>query len=498
MKEKCAMDIIHVASELAPCAKEGGLADVLLGLSRETKAQGNSVEIIIPKYDCLDYSTIEDLVVYDSEVMTTFGDKAYKSVVWRGVVEEMTVYFIDPHHPADFFSRGEVYGCDDDFERFAFFSRAVLDFVKKRGKTPDIFHLHDWQTALIAPLYKQVYSPGGLEGARCAFTIHNIAYQGWGSFETLRAIGIEDVSTCKDDNHDCANAMRSAILYADVVNTVSPTYAHEVRTTEGGRGLEGILHKHNGKFRGILNGIDERYWNPAKDPFVPVSYSSRTRSRKQDNKRILRDHFSLAQKDAPLVASVTRLAPQKGIDMITHALYHTLEMGGQFILLGSTHIPEIEEEFTALKEKYASHPDVHIELSHHESLAHLIYAGADIIIVPSVFEPCGLTQMIGLRYGTIPVVRHTGGLVDTVFDIDYSERAVKDRNGFVFNDLNMQGIDSALNRAITMWFEDRKGWDTLVGRVMRCDYCWKASAKIYLEAYDLIRSGSDSLSLAHA
>jgi starch synthase len=493
------MHIIHMASELAPLAKIGGLGDVLLGLSRELSWKGHDVDIIIPKYDCMDSSQIRDMAVHVQDLPSFYDGEWFQNTIWMGWVENLKVYFIEPHHPRHFFNRGCIYGCEDDTERFLYFDRAALEFLYKKGLNPDIIHLHDWQTAAIPLLYKEMYQALGLTKPKTVFTIHNIEYQGRCSKQDLDKIGLKgDLLFTPEKLQDsiypeAANLLKGAIIYADFITTVSPNYAKEVLSPKEGKGLEKTLNQYKNKFAGILNGLDYSYWNPEIDRYLPVHFSSReTPANKKDHntidrkayiKNVLREELSLEENHSPIVGCVTRLVPQKGLELIKHALKRTLDKGGQFILLGSSPIPSISGEFHSLKQAYADHPNVHLFLQHQERLAHMIYAASDIFIVPSMFEPCGLTQMIALKYGAVPVVRKTGGLADTIIDVDHSGKKFEETNGYVFDEPDAKGLESALDRAIDCWFNHPDKWRKLMLQGMNVDFSWNKSSNLYLELY---------------
>lgn len=493
------MHIVHIAAELAPIAKVGGLADVVLGLSRELSWKGHDVDIIIPKYDCMDSEQVRDLVIDSPDILSFYEGEWHHNTIWMGWVENLKVYFIEPHHPRYFFNRSCFYGCEDDIERFIYFSRVALEFIYKRGIQPDIIHLHDWQTAVIAPLLKDMYYKLGLTRPKVVLTIHNMDYQGKCNPADLNKIGLKESDYLHPDKLQDSlyphlfNLLKGGIIYSNFVTTVSPTYAKEVLTPEGGKGLELTLLQCKDKFQGVLNGIDYSYWNPEIDRFLPAHFSARetplnkkntsTIDKKAFIKKVLREKLGFAEEHRPLIGCIARLVPQKGIDLIKHTIAHIAEKKGQFVLLGSSPIPSINAEFHRLKHHFADHPHIELILNHNEELAHLIYAGSDMFIVPSIFEPCGLTQLIALKYGSVPIVRRTGGLRDTIFDIDDPSTTPEQANGFAFNHPDVRDLDASLERAIHCWFEQPEKWRQLMINGMTMDYSWNKPADVYLSIY---------------
>ncbi|MGM0681708.1 MAG: glycosyltransferase, partial [Thermodesulfobacteriota bacterium] len=279
----------------------------------------------------------------------------------------------------------------------------------------------------------------------------------------------------------------SGIVYANFVTTVSPNHAWEVRHSDQGRGLGHTLHVHQSKFGGILNGLDYDVWNPLIDSHLPQTYGPETLGNKYANKEALRDRFLLRKDYKPVIAYVGRLDRQKGVHLIRHGIFYALENGAQFVLLGSSPDQEITDDFWHLKNQLNESPDCHLEIGFHEELAHLIYAGADMIIVPSIYEPCGLTQLIALKYGTVPIVRYCGGLADTVFDFHFSDRPEKERNGFVFYQEDPPALESAIIRAIGLWNHYPAAFNELMLNGMHCDYSWNKPGQHYLNIYDMIR-----------
>jgi starch synthase len=281
--------------------------------------------------------------------------------------------------------------------------------------------------------------------------------------------------------------LKAGIVYANFVTTVSPRYAFETKDQGQGFGLEPTLHTHHIKYGGVLNGIDYDVWNPEVDRHIPVRYGVADLDGKSANKQALRQRLMLADNPKPIVAFIGRLDPQKGLDLVRHAIFFALERGAQFVLLGSSPYQGINDDFWGLKLMLNESPDCHLEIGFDEELSHLIYAGADLMLVPSQFEPCGLTQLIALRYGTVPVVRAVGGLADTVFDKDFSDRPLPERNGYVFEHYDQPGLESALGRAITDYSASPNAFLELIKNGMQCDYSWNQPGTDYLNIYDYIR-----------
>ncbi|XP_059435905.1 probable starch synthase 4, chloroplastic/amyloplastic isoform X2 [Corylus avellana] len=483
--------VIHIAAEMAPVAKVGGLGDVVTGLGKALQNRGHLVEIVLPKYDCMQYDRIRDLRALDVVVESYFGGRLFKNKIWVGTVEGLPVYFIEPHHPDKYFWRGKFYGEHDDFKRFSFFSRVALEFLLQAGKKPDIIHCHDWQTAFVAPLYWDLYAPKGLNSARICFTCHNFEYQGTAPASELAYCGLDVHQLNRPDRmqdhsaHDRVNPVKGGVVFSNIVTTVSPTYAQEVRTAEEGRGLHSTLNLHSKKFIGILNGIDTDTWNPATDTYLKIQYTANDLQGKAENKEAMRRHLGLSSAAVrkPLVGCITRLVPQKGVHLIRHAIYRTLELGGQFVLLGSSPVTHIQREFEGIANHFRNHDHIRLILKYDESLSHSIYAASDMFIIPSIFEPCGLTQMIAMRYGSIPIVRKTGGLNDSVFDVDDDTIPHAFRNGFTFSTPDEQGVNNALERAFNLYINNPESWQQLVLKDMNMDFSWESSSAHYEELY---------------
>ncbi len=490
------MYIVQIASECAPVIKAGGLGDVVYSLSRELDCRENTVEVILPKYDCMRYDHIWGLHEAYNGLAVPWNGGVINCTVHCGWVHSILCFFIEPHCSEAFFHRGVYYGEKDDPMRFAFFSKAALEFLLKSNKRPDVLHCHDWQTGILPVLLFEMYKHHGMEYQRVCYTIHNFKHQGICGTDILWATGLNrepyyfHYDRLMDNFNPMAlNLMKGGIVYANVFTTVSPHHAWEAHHTELGYGLGGTIDRHQEKFKGILNGISYEMWNPETDPLIPHPYTAQTFEEKAKNKKELRDRLLLdATKDKPIVCYIGRLDGQKGVHLVHHALYYVMSRGAQFVLLGSATEPSINSWFWHEKNYLNENPNCHLELGFNEELAHLIYAAADIIVVPSNFEPCGLTQVIGLKYGTIPVVRGVGGLVNTVFDYDYDqEHALEDRNGFVFYQQDQYAMETALNRSLDLYYDEPELFKNLARRGMEYDYSWNQSATAYEELYESIR-----------
>eukprot|EP00850_Spirogloea_muscicola_P002127 SM000008S22216 [mRNA] locus=s8:473342:477892:- [translate_table: standard] len=473
------LHIVHVTSEMAPVAKVGGLADVVTSLSKAHQILGHNNLYQRAKYDCIDYKCVEEL-----------RQLYIATLVWSGLVDGLPVYFVEPHSSNAFFWRGYYYGQADDGARFLFFCRAALEFLLWSGKQPDVLHLHDWQTAAIAPLLKEEYRQRGLWKPRVMFTIHNIAYRGVLSADCLQTIGLSPERSPQltqmvdysrpgffPGKHDI-NLLMGGIVFADKVTTVSPTYANEVLQPLYGLGLEGVIWEHRGNFCGILNGLDYETWNPETDDLIPARYGADWLEGKEECKRRLLQELGLPHDvdeytRRPVLCVISRLTEQKGLPLILAAMDVAKSSKTIFVLLGSAPDPATQAEYEALAAVYAGGTDGKLILRYDEALAHRMYAGADII-------------MISLRYGTIPVMRETGGLADTVKDVAHHKHSHPEHelNGFTFVDKDRAALVRTLERAIQA-FQDGADWwkSELVPRAMRQDWSWSKSAQAYIHLY---------------
>ena len=470
------MRILFATSEAQPFAASGGLADVSGALPKALRKRLIGCRVVMPLYDTISDEMREKMTFIGSISVPVAWRRQYCGV-FEAKVDGLIYYFIDNQY---YFKRGSLYGHYDDAERFAFFSRAVLEIIPLIDFKPDIIHCNDWQTALV-PVYKDLFYAERPEymGIKTVFTIHNIQYQGKYSMEILDDVfGLPDFAADIVKYGDCINLMKGAIERADRVTTVSPTYAEEILTEWYSHELDGILRERSWKLSGIVNGIDTEMYNPETDPMLYANYSADSLEGKAVNKRELQKLFGLPENpDVPLVGMVTRLVSHKGLDLVKARLEAMLNFGIQFVVLGSGEY-DYENFLYEMAQRY---PDkMKLKTGFIPDLAHKIYAGSDIFLMPSKSEPCGLAQMVALRYGSIPVVRATGGLKDTITDSGSFEG-----NGFVFGEYNADDMAHAVYRAVE-GFKKREGWNILVERAMRCDNSWGTSANAYIKLYKSI------------
>ncbi len=481
------MKVTFVSSEIFPYAKTGGLADVSGSLPKALSKLDCNVKIFMPKYYSIDNSKFE--LQYNNDIgefgVQVGSHKRLARILNATLPGSMVeIYLIDCPH---YFHRDSLYtdGCDED-ERFIFFNKAVIEILKRINWIPDIIHCNDWQTGLI-PLYiKNNFKTDGLFDSTAAlFTIHNIEYQGLFSKHTLKHANIDDklfYPTGPVEFFEKVSFLKTGIVFSDVINTVSNTYAKELLTSEFGAGMENILIERKNDFFGILNGANYTDWDPETDSCIPYKYSAKDLSGKLKNKKYLSDRFKLIfNQDLPLIGMVSRMVDQKGFDIFQKIAEDLMKLDANWIILGSGE-SEYENMFRLLEEKYPSKVSVHI--GYNDELSHLIEAAADIFLMPSHFEPCGLNQIYSLKYGTVPVVRKTGGLADTVFDWDDSKMTTKTGTGFLFKDYTGKALIESVNRALKT-FRDKKSWDRIRKNGMVMDYSWNISAKEYLNLYEI-------------
>lgn len=472
------MNILYVTGEAAPFCKTGGLADVSGSLPVSLAARGHRVAVILPLYDTISRQWRSQM---------TFRRHIYVDLSWRheycGLFSleyrGVTWYFVDNEH---YFARGRLYGQGDDGERFGFFSRAVLDLLPLLDDMPQVLHCNDWQTALV-PVYRQDLTGrwDALRSIRTVFTIHNIEYQGQFGPETVDDLfgldrGWYEGGTLQMDG--CVNLMKGAMLCADAVTTVSPTYARQLRQRAYAQGMESVVQACGEKFSGILNGIDTTVFDPATDPALPAHYTVRNLRGKASCKKALQQELGLqVQSDAPIIAIVSRLVGHKGIDLICESLDNIMHTGCQLVLQGSGE-EQYESFFRYAENRYKGRLCAYI--GYNEALAHRIYAGSDLFLMPSRSEPCGLSQMIAMRYGAVPIVRQTGGLADTVRSCQMGQ---EDGNGFVFADYSAFDMQYVISQAVELYRGDLHGFRRVQKRGMTDDFSWNVSAGAYEELY---------------
>lgn len=467
------MKVLFASSEAYPFAMSGGLADVAGALPKALRKRFVGCRIILPLYSTIPEELKQKMTFICSVTVPVAWRRQYCGV-FEAHIDGVIYYFIDNQY---YFKRDGLYGYYDDAERYTFFSRAVLEVLPHIDFTPDIIHCNDWQTALI-PVYLDAFykSNSFYKDIKTVFTIHNIQYQGKFGYELLGdVLGLPQERKGIVEYDNCINFMKGAIQCADKVTTVSPTYAREILSPYYSHGLDIILKQFTYKTTGIVNGIDVDVYNPETDSLIYKNYSVEDVSGKAVNKSCLQEEMGLPKNEnIPVIGIVTRLVKHKGIDLVKCVFEELIQKDVQFAILGSGEW-EFETFFHEMSRKY---PDkVGLKLGFNPQLAHRIYAGADIFLMPSQSEPCGLAQMVALRYGTIPIVRETGGLNDTIKDSHDGTG-----NGFTFKNYNAHDMQYTVLRALE-GYKDKQGWGILRERAMKCDNSWKTSANAYIGLY---------------
>ncbi len=461
------MKIAICASEVVPFAKTGGLADVAGALPLALEGVGQEVVIIMPRYKSIQDGKFKIQRLREGISFSVIGNN-------------IKVYFIENDA---YFNRDGLYGdktgdYKDNLERFSYYSRSALDLLKEINFKADIIHCHDWQSALIPIYLKTLYiNEPFYKKIKTIFTIHNIGYQGLFSKDEFPKLGIDwkffNIETL--EFYDKINLLKGGMVFSDIINTVSPTYAREIQTKEFGYGLEGVLAKRKRDVFGILNGLDYSIWNPKADKFIAKNFSLENIEDKHKNKEDLERICALPVKaDVPLFGIVSRLAEQKGFDILADAIEKVCNMNLQLVILGTGDL----KYHVILEDIVRKYPKViSLHLKFDDTLAHKIYAGSDVFLMPSKYEPCGLGQLISMRYGTIPLVFKTGGLADTVTEKD----------GFVFDKYKKEDLIKTIDKAIKA-FKDKKKWLRLIKRAMQNDFSWDESAKEYISLYEKAKS----------
>lgn len=484
--------ILFVTSEVLPFMKTGGLADVSSALTQKLTEMGHQVRIVVPKYGAIDerkYKIHE--VVRLKDLKTTIGDKevsfSLRSSFLVGSKARVQIYFLD--NMEYFVSRHSLYDdpltgeeFKDNDERFILLNKCIFELIQKLGWIPDIIHINDWQCSLIPAYLKTVYKNNEVfQSIKTILTIHNIVYQGIFPKSTFAKTGLpEQLASDKGIMQgNKVNFLKAGIQYADIINTVSTTYAKEiVNDKELGYGLHDLLVKRKKDIFGIINGIDETIWNPEKDKLIAKNYSAKNLADKLENKKALCENFDIsADENVPVIGIISKLTEPKGFDLLQKAFPEIAKMNVRIILLGTG-----ERKFQKYFEDYASkHPDkLACFIGYDEKLAHLIEAGSDMLLIPSKTEPCGLNQMYSLVYGTVPIVHKTGGLADTV--TNFSEKN-PDGNGFVFDKYDPKELVKEVKRAVDLFGRDKALWAKLVKNGMKSTFSWADSTKHYCELY---------------
>ena len=474
--------IAFIGSECYPFVKTGGLGDVMYALPKALVKQNCDVKVILPRYKCIPWKYQEKMVYKGSFQMNLCSDgrSFYVGImeyVWDGVVYD----FIDNE---EFFSSGDPYvNLIDDIPKYCYFSKAALAALNYMDWIPDIIHCHDWQAALVPVYLRTLFENTKLTSAKTIFTIHNLRFQGIYNIPTIQYwSGLPDYVFNKDalkQGYRDANMLKGGLTYSNIITTVSHTYAGEIQTAYYGEKLDAHLRYHAGKLRGIVNGIDYDIWNTATDSRLYANYDiTNVLEKKKENKRNLQQELGLVQDDHKFVIGlISRLTDQKGLDLLNSIIPQIMDEHTQIVVLG-TGDSKYEDSFRYYENAYKGR--ICSNIMYDETRAHKIYAGADALLVPSQFEPCGLTQLIAMHYGTVPIVRETGGLKDTVEPYNmYSNTG----NGFTFDRYDAGLLLDAINRAKTLYFTNRWCWDEMVQRDMDKNFSWDNSAKQYKDLY---------------
>jgi starch synthase len=475
------MRILLASSEVVPFAKTGGLADVAGALPKALAKLGHDVRVVLPRYRIVDPVKYQLRQVMASLSVPVAG-RTVDATIWEGAIGPVPVLLVahDGYYSRDALYQTKEGDYPDNAERFAFFSRAVLEVTRALNFIPDIYHCNDWQTGLI-PTYLRTSLQGAREfqAAGVLFTVHNLGYQGLFGPEALASanLGHELFHPFGIEFYGKVNFLKAGLIFADLITTVSKKYSQEIQTEEFGHGLEGVLLARAKDVHGILNGIDYDEWHPSRDAFIAARFSRDDVAGKATCKADLQRAFGLPERaDVPLLAVISRLAPQKGMDLVAEALDAMLELDAQFVLLG-TGDAALHEAFEGAKARHGSR--IGLMLGFDVGLSHKIEAGADMFLMPSRYEPCGLNQMYSLAYGTVPIVRATGGLDDTIQPFD---PATGQGTGFKFSGTTSEALLETVRTAVAL-FRQPDHWRRLVRNGMACDFSWDRSAREYEALY---------------
>ena len=483
------MKVLFVASECVPFSKTGGLADVVGALPKALINKDIDVRVITPLYSAISNAWREKMehVCY---FYVNLGWRRQYVGIEKLVLNDITYYFVDNSY---YFGRPYIYGLGgDEGERFAYFCRAVLEALPQMGFMPDVMHLNDWQTGLIPAMLEIQYRVlPAYQPIKTVYTVHNLQYQGLfpiNEIEDLISLGALAYTADHLEFYGQCNFMKGGLTWSQKITTVSPTYAKEIQTAYYGERLDGLLRAREADLSGILNGIDEDEYNPATDPDIVSNYAAETIDKKLENKLALQQELGLeVNPDIPMIGMVGRLSGQKGLDLVERVLDSLMATGIQLVVLGMGEDKYVDL-FSWAQWKYQGRLAARIEMNH--QLAHKIYAGADMFLMPSMFEPCGLSQMISMRYGTLPITRETGGLRDTVLSYnDFTDEG----NGFTFMNYNAHDMLSVIERAVDTYNNRKDVWRKLMVRNMQGHYGWDQSAEHYLALYRELMEGPEAV-----
>ncbi|OGW06670.1 MAG: starch synthase [Nitrospinae bacterium RIFCSPLOWO2_12_39_16] len=486
------MKILFASPEMVPFAKTGGLADVSGALPKAIEKLGEDVTVIMPKYQAVDEkkNTLEDT---GKKISVPISNRIKEAKIYKGYINsqqsavgsrqsKIPIYFIDKK---EYYDRPYLYGTPqgdypDNAERFIFFSRAILETCKTIGLKPDVIHCNDWQTGMVPVYLKTIYKDDPyLKDTATLFTVHNLGYQGlfWHLDMHLTNLGWDIFNPEGIEFYGKMNILKGGLVYSDIITTVSRTYSHEIQTKEYGCGLDGVLRKRKDDLYGVLNGIDYEEWNPATDKYIAAKYLKENLSGKWECKKDLLKIYGLKpSKEIPVLSVISRLADQKGFNLVAEIVNELMELDIQFVLLG-TGEEKYHKLFEEIGKKYPSKAGIKIGFDN--ALAHKIEAGADMFLMPSRYEPCGLNQLYSLKYGTIPIVRATGGLNDTVENYN---PVTKNGNGFKFAEYSSTALFSAIKTAID-FHKNKTQWNRIMMNAMGEDFSWSHSAREYVELY---------------
>lgn len=475
------MKVLIASPEVYPFVKTGGLADVTGALPKALKALGVDVRVILPKHKGIEEPGFP-IRYKNLKISCLVSQSNIEAEVVESEYDGVTAYLVEKD---EYYYRDYLYSTPDgdyldNAERFVFFSKSILEAIRVTGYIPDVLHVNDWETALAPVFLKILYRDDPmLKGIPTLLTIHNLGYQGlfWHNDMHLLNIGWEYFTPDYLEFFGKINFLKGGIVFSDIINTVSKRYSEEIQTTEFGHGLDGILRTRKTDVYGIINGIDYEEWNPKNDRYLPAQFSADDPGNKAVCKAALQEAFGLpANGNIPLLATISRLADQKGFDLIASSMEEIASTGAQYVVLG-TGERRYHDLFTELAKKFPK--SFSVRIAYDNGLAHLIEAGADMFLMPSRYEPCGLNQLYSLRYGTVPVVRGVGGLEDTIRDY---AREPSRGTGFKFHEYSKEAMMDALRRALRV-YEEKPAWVELVKRCMEEDFSWDRSAREYMELY---------------